>query len=528
MNRRAFMAGSVAALAAPAIGQAQAARVLKFIPQSDLGSLDPVWTVYFPVRNHAYLVFDTLYGQAGPEAGFRATPQMAAGHTVEDDGRTWTLRLRDGLRFHDGEPVLARDCVASIRRWGARDSFGQTLMQRTDALSAPDDRTVVFRLKRPFPRLADALGKSNGNMCAIMPERLAATDPFKQVTEMVGSGPFRFKADERVPGSFVAYERFQGYVPCSGGVPDATAGPKVAHFDRVEWHVIPDPATAAAALQSGEMDWWELTTADLLPSLRRNGKIAVKTLAAGRFAPGLRPNHLLPPFSNPAVRRALLGAIDQTQMMLAAVGADPSLWRVPCGFFSPNSPLASDAGMNVLTGPRDDGEVRKRLQAAGYKGETVALMVAADYPTLKALCDVAADAMRRVGMTVDYQAMDAATMMQRRTSRKPADQGGWNLFCASAAESDLLTPATHYALRGNGDQAQPGWPTSPRIEALYEQWLDASNPAEQKTLAAALQRQAFEDVPYYPLGFYHRPTAYRADLAGVLDDIPAFWNVRRT
>lgn len=215
-------------------------------------------------------------------------------------------------------------------------------------------------------------------------------------------------------------------------------------------------------------------------------------------------------------------------MMLAAVGADPSLWRVPCGFFSPNSPLASDAGMDALTGPRDDGEVKRRLQAAGYKGETVVLMVIADYPTLKALCDVAADAMRRVGMTVDYQATDAATVMQRRTSRKPADQGGWNLYCVSAVEGEILTPATHYALRGNGDQASPGWPTSSGIEALREQWLDASDPAEQKTLAAALQRQAFEDVPYYPLGFYHRPTAYRADLAGVLDDIPTFWNVRRS
>lgn len=311
-------------------------------------------------------------------------------------------------------------------------------------------------------------------------------------------------------------------------MPTATAGPKVAHFDRVEWHVIPDPTTAAAALQSGEMDWWELTASDLLPSLRRNGKIAVKTLAANRFAPFLRPNHLLPPFDNPAVRRALLGAIDQTAFMLAAVGADPSLWRVPCGFFSPNSPLASDAGMEALTGPRDPGEVRRRLQTAGYKGETVALMVTTDYPTLKALCDVAADAMRRVGVTVDYQATDSATMAQRRASKKPLSQGGWTLFCSANVESDTFTPATHPTLRGNGSQASPGWPTSPGIEALREQWLDASDPAEQKRLAAAIQVQAFEDVPYYPLGLYHRPTAYRANLTGVLDDIPAFWNVRRT
>ena len=528
MDRRTFMAASTAALAAPAIGRAQASQVLKFIPQADLGSLDPIWTVNFPARNHGYLVFDTLYGQTGPEAGLKTTPQMVAGHNVEDDGRTWKLMLRDGLRFHDGQPVLARDCVASIRRWGARDSFGQTLMQRTDALLAPEDRTIVFRLKRPFPLLPDALGKSNGNMCAIMPERLAATDPFKQVTEMVGSGPFRFKADERVPGSLVVYERFLGYVPREGGVPDATAGPKVAHFDRIEWHVIPDAATAAAALQSGEMDWSEHVAPDLLPSLRRGGKIVLKTMAAGCFGAFLRPNHLLPPFDNPAVRRALLGAIDQTEFMTAALGTDPSLWRVPCGFVSPNSPLASDAGMGVLAGKRDYDEVKRSLRVAGYRGEKAALMVATDYPTLKALCDVAADTMKRVDLNVEYQAIDSATMAQRRASKKPSDQGGWNLFCSGLVERDIFTPATHYALRGNGDQAWAGWPNSPRIEELRERWFEATDLAEQKKLASEIQTQAFEDVPYYPLGLYYRPTAYRANLTGILNDIPVFWNVRRS
>ena len=135
---------------------------------------------------------------------------MAAGHRIEDDGKTWLITLRDGLVWHDGEKVLARDCVASIRRWGARDSFGQTLMAVTDALDAPDDRTIRFRLKRPFPLLPAALGKPGSNVCVMMPERLANTDPFKQVTEMIGSGPFRFMAKERVAGSLVVYERNAG------------------------------------------------------------------------------------------------------------------------------------------------------------------------------------------------------------------------------------------------------------------------------------------------------------------------------
>ena len=179
LPRRRFLAASAAALAAPGIARAQSSRLLKFIPQSDLAVLDPVWTAAYVTRNHGMMVFDTLYGMDG---AYQIQPQMADGHRVEDDGKTWLITLRDGLAWHDGEKVLARDCVASIRRWGARDSFGQTLMAVTDALDAPDDRTIRFRLKRPFPLLTAALGKPGSNICAMMPERLANTDPFKQVT----------------------------------------------------------------------------------------------------------------------------------------------------------------------------------------------------------------------------------------------------------------------------------------------------------------------------------------------------------
>ena len=257
--------------------------MLKFIPQSDLAILDPVWTTAYVTRNHGYMVFDTLYGQTGQEDGFKATPQMVAGHVVENDGKTWKLTLRDGLLFHNGEKVLASDCVASIKRWGARDAFGQALMARTDELSAPDDKTIVFRLKQPFALLPDALGHGASNMCAMMPKHIAETDPFKQFTEVVGSGPFRFKADERVQGSLFVYERFDKYKPREDGEASFTAGPKIVHFDRVEWHVQPDYATKAAAMQAGEMDWWENPPADLLPLLKK-AKITVADHRSHRHA----------------------------------------------------------------------------------------------------------------------------------------------------------------------------------------------------------------------------------------------------
>jgi peptide/nickel transport system substrate-binding protein len=527
MKRRAFLAASAAGLALPAVTRAANQSVLKFIPQSDLVVLDPVWTTAYVTRNHGYMVYDTLFGQTGQKGGFSAQPQMLAGHTTEDDGKTWKLTLRDGLMFHDGTKVLARDCVASVKRWGARDAFGQALMQRTDELSAPDDKTIMFRLKQPFA-LPDAMCHGASNMCAIMPERIAAaTDPFKQFTEVVGSGPFRFKSDERVQGSLFVYERFDGYKPREQGESSFTAGPKVVHFDRVEWHIMPDPATKAAALQAGEMDWWENPTADLLPLLRSHNINTPVTDATGTpFL--LRPNHLYPPFDNPAVRRALMGAIDQKEYMIAMMGEDTSLWSVPSGFFPPLSPLASNAGMEAVTGKRDYDAVKKALVEAGYKGEKLVLMVPNDQPFNKALSDVAAEMLKRVGMNVDYQATDWGMVVQRRSLTKPPEDGGWHLFATGFSGLDFFTPASHLPLRGNAKGAWFGWPDDPKIEDLRTAWFNAPDAAAQKKIGMEIQLQAFQSVPYYPLGVAQLPTAFRHDITGVPEGFPIFWNVRRT
>ncbi len=527
MKRRRFIAASTAALAMPRIARSNSNSLLKYAPGGDLPSLDPISVPSYETRSHGFMVFDTLYGQAGADQGFAARPQMVAGHTIEDGGKTWRLTLRDGLTFHDGTKVLARDCVASILRWSARDQSGQTLMQRTDALTAPDDRTIVVRLNRPFALLPDALGKFGINMCPIMPERLAATDPFKPITEAIGSGPFRFKADEQVPGSLHVYERFDGYKPREDGVPDFVSGPKFVYFDRVEWHIIPDQSSAIGALQTAEIDWVEYPLDDMLPTLRRDSGVTVQTLGSAGWWGLMRPNHLFPPFNNPAIRRAIMGAINQHDFMAAAIGADPSLWQVPTGYFPPHSPMASHAGLDTLTGPRNLDKCRTDLLAAGYQGETVVVILPATLWRAKMFGEVAADLLRKVGMNVDEQVMDTAGWARRLISKKPPDEGGWNVFCTSMQGTDALSPATHPALRGNGDQAFAGWPDIPKIEALRDQWLDASDVATQRSIAAAIQAQAFIDVPYFPLGTFYPSTAYRSALTGVLDGEAIFWNVRR-
>ncbi len=342
---------------------------------------------------------------------------------------------------------------------------------------------------------------------------------------MVGSGPFRFVAGERVPGAKVVYERFDKYVPRPGGAPDWTAGPKVARFDRVEWTTIPDAATAMAALQRGEQDWWEQPTFDLLPTLRADRSVVIETLDPTGLPSMMRFNQLFPPFDNPALRRALLGAVNQVDYMQAIAGTDAAMWRDKVGYFPPGSPLASDEGMAALTGPRDMARVQAAVKASGYKGEKIVVMVASDFPVLNAMGMVGADMLQKAGLNVDLVETDWGSVVQRRASRKPPEQGGWSVFFTSFYGEDEFTPAGFLGLRGNGTDGWFGWPTAPRLEALRNAWFLAPDAASQVAIGRQIQAQAFEDVPFLPLGEYLQPTAHRAALGGVLKGLPLFWNV---
>ena len=522
MRRRTLLAAPALVLAAPPAARAAQSTTLRIAPASDLAALDPVWTTAPVVRNHGYMVFDTLYAT---DAQLRPQPQMAEGHQVDDDGKRWTITLRDGLRFHDGEPVLARDAVASIRRFAARDSFGETLMAATDELSAPDDRTIRFRLKRPFPLLPNALGKPSPMPC-IMPERLARTDPSRQVTEMVGSGPYRFLPDERIPGARVAYRRFEGYQPRPGGTASFTAGPKRAQFDRVEWQVIPDAATKANALLNGEVDWVEQPATDLLALLRASRRVEVtRTALAGDLAVMVL-NCLHPPFDDPAIRRALLHAISQADTMRAAIGDDRTLWSDGVAVFNPGTPMDSRTGLDVMTAPRDLPRARRELAAAGYKGEPARLLGATDLPLENAYATLIADVLQHIGMTVDLPALDWGTTVQRRASKQPVEAGGWSAFFTNLTWTNNFDPASHLGLR-SGPAAWFGWPTMPRMEALRAQWLDTEDAAEQTRICAEIERQFWIDVPYVPLGAVALPTAYSTTLTPPRSGILQGYDVAR-
>ena len=507
-------------LLAPAVARAQA-RPLRFIPNAALSAIDPIWTTALVAIAHGYLVFETLYGV--DEAG-NAHPQMCAGHELSADRLTWIFTLRDGLMFHDGEKVLAKDCVQSLRRWGSRDSFGQVMMEATEEISVLDDRRFRFRLKKPFSQMLYGLGARS---CFIMPERTAKTPGTEQIKEAIGSGPFRFLPDEHVSGARVVYAKFDKYVPRQEK-PNLYAGGKAVHFGRVEWIVQPDYATAAAALQTGEVDWVEQPLVDLCPMLRRSPGVVVAVNDPFGWQAALQFNHLHPPFNNPALRRALLPAIDQTQFVTAVIGEQAELARLPSGYFCEGQPMASHAGLEALTRPRDLALAKRLVKESGYGGEKVVMLSPSDRAAYSQMSQVARALLVELGFNVDFQQTDWGTLVSRRASRNPVAQGGWSTFNTALDGVTINNPGGNFALRGSGQKAWFGWPDDAQLEVLRASWFDAPDVASQKAIAEQVQLRAFETVPYIPLGQYFQPTAFRSDIKDIVKAaFPLFWGVRR-
>jgi len=521
MQRRTFLAaGAAAALARPAIAQGNA-RLLRFVPEGNLQNPDPIWTTTTIARNHGFMIWDTLYGQ---NSKGRPSPQMAAGHEVSDDRLTWRFTLRDGLLFHDGEPVRAQDCVPSILRWAKRRGLGQAMLARLDEMRVLDDKRFEIRLKQPYALMLEALGTDT---CFIMPERISRTDPFTQIKEYVGSGPFRFVLNEWVSGAKAVYARWEKYQPINVA-PEFTSGGKVANFDRVEWIIMPDPATATAALQQGEVDWVQQPLVDLLSVLRAAAGVKVLVNDTVGVVPMIAFNHIHPPFNNPKLLRALLPAVEQREFVEAAMGSEPELFHVPAGVFTPGLPMANDAGLAVFTTPRDLALAKRLVAESGYKGEKVVLMAPSDYPATQAICQVTRDLFQRVGLDVDYVSMDFGTLVQRRASREPVEKGGWSSFCTTYEGLSVATPASHFPIRGNGFDGWFGWPTSPRIEALRDAWFDAPDLAAQQKICGQIQMLVWEEVPYIPVGQWFIPTAMRTNLVDVVKaPFPIFWGARK-
>jgi len=527
MKRRSFLASTAAvgaALATPRIAVAQNTKVLKFIPQANLSSLDAVAGTQYVVRNAALMIWETLYGIDSNQVPH---PQMCEGHTVNANFTDWTFKLRDGLLWHDGEKVTSKDCVASLTRWMARDTMGQRIKASMESLEPVDDKSFRLRLNKPFPKMLFALGKSNAPVCLMMPERIAKTDPFKLISEYVGSGPMKFNTAEWVPGSKAVFEKFAGYKP-RPEKGDWLSGGKVMNFDRIEWIIIPDAATAAAALQNGEVDWWENPISDVVPLLKKNANLNIDIGDPLGNIGSFRMNHLYPPFNDVRARKAVMMALSQTDYMQAVAGDDTNLWKTCDSFFTPGTAAYTEVGGELLKGKRDYEGAKKLLKEAGYNGEKIRLIVATDIAITKAEGDVTADLLAKIGMNVDYVATDWGTTGTIRAKKDAPSAGGWNIFHTWHAGADCINPAPYTALDAGGDKAWFGWPKSDAVQKGIADWYDAPDAAAEKKALEDINKASFDNVTYIPTGFFLQYTSWRKNVSGVVKaPFPVFWGVTK-
>ncbi len=526
VNRRVLLrntALSIAlALSAAALSTATVqAKTLKFVPEADLRSLDPIWTTAYITRNHGYMVYDVLLAT---DSDFHVQPQMLDKWEISPDKLTYTFTLRDGLKFHDGAPVRSADCIASIERWAKRDVFGQRLGELTDTWAVVNDKTFTLKLKQPFPYVLEALAKPSSNVPFIMPERIAKTDAFTAITDATGSGPFKFVKEEWVPGNKVVYVKNTDYVPRKEA-PSWGAGGKVVKVDRVDWIYIPDAATAAAALNTGEVDWWQQVPVDLIPVLEKNKSIKVESVDPLGSIGILRFNHLQAPFNNVKLRQAVLAVLDQNDYALAIAG-DPKNGKPCASFFTCGTPMANTAGSEALTGKRDLEKAKALVKESGYKGEKIILMTATDQPIVNSQALVTQELLRKIGLNVELAASDWGTLITRRSSKESVEKNGWSIFHTWFVGPDITTPALNSPLRGAGEKSWFGWPTDAKLEELRDAWFNAPTIEEQKKIAEQMQLRAWEVVPYIPTAQFIIPTAYRTTLSGVINSPVTFlWNV---
>jgi peptide/nickel transport system substrate-binding protein len=526
ISRRQVIRGAAAAtltLPAPAVHAQNDRQTFRFVPQADLTILDPFWTTAYISRNHSYLVYDTLFGT---DEKNQIQPQMVDRTTVSPDGMKYTFTLRDGLRWHDGQPVLSEDCVESLKRWGKKDRFGQLLMAHAGKLAAVDKKTFTLELAERFSPVLEALGKPSSNVPFMMPARIASTPPEQQIKEVVGSGPFKFARDEWHPGEQAVYLRNADYAP-RDGMPSGSTGGKRAYLDKIVWQYIPDSWEAADKLAGGEVDWWEEPPIEFIPKIEQNAELETFLLDPLGVQGWLRPNWLHPPFNNKKARQALLHVMDQVTYLSWAIG-QPQYYRACYSVFACGGPYATTIDARPMI-EHNLATARQLVRESGYDGQPVIVLQVTDRPWYNAAAIVTRQRLESIGFKVILKAMDWSTSVVVRARKDPPDKGGWNLLHTFFQAADVINPAVHFALSGAGPRAWFGWPEVPELERLVTEWARATDRAQLKQLADEVQKVALSEVTYVPWGEWFQPTAVRKNVRDVLKFCaPIFWNVRIT
>lgn len=525
ISRRTLMKSTIAAgaaLALPSALRAQPKQTVRMI-MGDLQIFDPIFTTSDYTQHHAMAIYDMLFAV---DANLVPQPQMVGHWSVSDDEKTYAFELRDGLSWHDGTPVTAGDCVASIRRWGEVKPSGRLLLERAAKIAATADKTFTITLKEPLGLLLDLLATPVSALY-IMREEDAKLPATEQVTAKMGSGPFKFNQDLTRPGSRTVYDRNEQYVP-RGEPASGYAGGKVVKAEQVIWENISDPQTALAALQAGEVDFWLEPVADIFPVIETDPGHVLDTLGKDGSNLFLVMNHLQPPFNDIQMRQALLHLINQKAFQ-SLLAPSPKYGGTITSVFGGRTAYTNDINTDWFKVGGDLEKAKQLIAESGYAGEKVLILDPTDWRDGELASQLLADVLQKAGVNAELAPMAWSELAVRRGKKETVEDGGWSIFISGASDFTFGDPISAAFLQMNGEKGWYGWPQSNEYEALRAKWADVETLDQRKELAREMQRIWWNQVGFV---FLCRTLAPIARSISLLDMVSspapgvALWNMR--
>ncbi|MDE5466245.1 ABC transporter substrate-binding protein [Bradyrhizobium sp. CSS354] len=518
-------AGTAASM--PSIIRAQTAptatRTVRVVKSGDLRVFDPIFTTAGISAEHGLAIYDTLFSL---DSKLTPQPQMVGKWSVSDDKKAYTFELRDGLGWHDGTPVTAADCVASIRRWAEVAPGGKLIMARAQDISKKDDKTFTIALKEPLGTLIDLLTGVATPFLFIMREKDATRPATEQVTANIGSGPFRFNEALAKPGASFTYDRNEKYVPRSE-TSDGFSGGKIVKVDRVIWENIANQQTAFAALRAGEIDYQENLSSDLYSAVESDPNLTLQLLDKSGYVQLLLMNSLQKPFNSVKARQAMLHLVDQEACSRINT-PDPKYSSIVTSMFG-NTLYSNDENTGWYKKGGDPEQAKQLFKESGYAGEKVVILQPTNFVGLSNVALFLAGALRKIGINAEVAPSDWGGVITRRSNRGPVETGGWSIIVTSVTGATLAEPLTTPWLTAEGDKGFTGWARNDEYEALRAQWGDTATLAERQALARKMQRVWWDFAPQVVLGQGVYPIARRKALTGLIGMPIALpmWNMQK-
>lgn len=468
-------------------------------------AMDAHWTTatIVSIITHHYLeplfTFDDKYA---------IIPMLADSHKISEDGKLYTIKLRQGVPFHNGKEMTSTDVVASISRWGKIATVGKRLFSQVDSFRAVDKYTVELKMKGPSAIVLPALANVN-QLPGIYPKEVIEEAGDGQVKQFIGTGPFKFV--ERIPDRHIKFARFDKYAARSE--PQAGfGGKKIAYADELIFYPVPEMATRIAGMESGDYDFADRIVPDAYRRLKENPRLEPIVIRNGEYIVGIF-NNKMGMFTNQKLRQAVLAALDMEAIMKAAMGQDEFI-RLDNGLMVKETIWWTDAGKESYN-QKNKEKARQLMKEAGYNGETIRWMSTQVYDWVYKASLMAKQQLEEVGFKIDLQVLDWATLVQRRN-----DPTLYEVFVTGM----IFFGDPLFVLILNCDY--PGWTCNPAIQGLMGKLGQETVFKERFATWKEVQKTFWDEAPAMKFGDHFVLRLKQKPLKGNRDMIePFFWNV---